>query len=82
MFYARIKGKDAAAVESEISAMIADLGLPHKRDEVAKNLSGGMQRKLSIASAFVGGSRYLSVCPFAFCVALSKFPSPKTSLLI
>ena len=41
-------------VESEISSMISDLGLPHKRDEVAKNLSGGMQRKLSIASAFVG----------------------------
>ena len=34
--------------------MISDLGLPHKRDEIAKNLSGGMQRKLSIASAFVG----------------------------
>ena len=34
--------------------MISDLGLPHKRDEVSKNLSGGMQRKLSIASAFVG----------------------------
>ena len=41
-------------VEAEISSMISDLGLPHKRDEIAKNLSGGMQRKLSIASAFVG----------------------------
>ena len=41
-------------VESEISSMISDLGLPHKRDEIAKNLSGGMQRKLSIASALVG----------------------------
>ena len=52
-----LKGKDAAVVEAEISSMISDLGLPHKRDEISKNLSGGMQRKLSIASAFVGGSR-------------------------
>ena len=44
-------------MEAEISSMISDLGLPHKRDEISKNLSGGMQRKLSIASAFVGGSR-------------------------
>ena len=29
----------------------------HKRNEISKNLSGGMQRKLSIATAFVGGSR-------------------------
>jgi ABC-type multidrug transport system ATPase subunit len=41
----------------EAERMIDDLGLPHKRDERSKNLSGGMQRKLSIASAFVGGSR-------------------------
>ena len=25
-------------VEAEISSMISDLGLPHKRDEIAKNL--------------------------------------------
>ncbi len=37
--------------------MISDLGLPRKRNELSKNLSGGMQRKLSIASAFVGGSK-------------------------
>ena len=37
--------------------MVDDLVLRHKRDEISKNLSGGMQRKLSIATAFVGGSR-------------------------
>ena len=57
LFYSRLKGKDN--VEAEITSMIADVGLTNKRDEVSKNLSGGMQRKLSIASAFVGkvGSR-------------------------
>ena len=37
--------------------MVEDLVLSHKRDEISKNLSGGMQRKLSIATAFVGGSQ-------------------------
>ena len=37
--------------------MVTDLGIPHKKDELSKNLSGGMQRKLSIACAFVGGSK-------------------------
>ena len=37
--------------------MIDDLVLKHKRNEISKNLSGGMQRKLSIATAFVGGSK-------------------------
>ena len=60
-FYARIKGVDPKDIMEEAEMMINDLGLPHKRDELSKNLSGGMQRKLSIASAFVGGSRYKPV---------------------
>jgi ABC-type multidrug transport system ATPase subunit len=56
-FYARMKGRDPGVVEEESTKMIADLVLSHKRHEMSKNLSGGMQRKLSIATAFVGGSR-------------------------
>ncbi|XP_065332368.1 ATP-binding cassette sub-family A member 7-like isoform X3 [Cloeon dipterum] len=56
-FYARIKGKESAEVTAEAEKMIIDLGLPHKKHEMSKNLSGGMQRKLSIAVAFVGGSK-------------------------
>ena len=37
--------------------MIADIGLPGKRDCVVDCLSGGMKRKLSVAIAFVAGSR-------------------------
>ena len=37
--------------------MVEDLVLSHKKNEISKNLSGGMQRKLSIATAFVGGSK-------------------------
>ncbi|KAG8226833.1 hypothetical protein J437_LFUL007090, partial [Ladona fulva] len=56
-FYARLRGRCKEEVYKEMDEMIMDLGLPHKRREIAKNLSGGMQRKLSIAVAFVGGSR-------------------------
>jgi len=58
LFYSFIKGKESAEVEIETEKMILDLGLPHKKNEMSKNLSGGMQRKLSIAVAFVGGSKY------------------------
>lgn len=37
--------------------MIQDLGLPDKRTTRVDCLSGGMQRKLSVAIAFVGGSQ-------------------------
>ncbi|XP_027894445.1 ATP-binding cassette sub-family A member 1 isoform X1 [Xiphophorus couchianus] len=56
-FYARLKGLSRSEVDSEMDQMIKDVGLPHKRKELAKNLSGGMQRKLSVAIAFVGGSK-------------------------
>ena len=59
-FYSQLKGRrgrSAAELEEESSRMISDLGIPHKRHEWSRNLSGGMQRKLSIACAFVGGSK-------------------------
>ena len=56
-FYARLKGREPSEVHEESEKMVDDLVLRHKRDEISKNLSGGMQRKLSIATAFVGGSR-------------------------
>lgn len=44
-------------INSEIDQMINDLGLPHKRNALSTDLSGGMQRKLSIAVSFIGGSK-------------------------
>ncbi|XP_021322694.1 retinal-specific phospholipid-transporting ATPase ABCA4 isoform X1 [Danio rerio] len=57
LFYSLMKGREHKEAEQEVENMLEDLGLPHKRDEEAQNLSGGMQRKLSVAMAFVGGSR-------------------------
>ncbi|XP_056156372.1 phospholipid-transporting ATPase ABCA1-like [Lampris incognitus] len=56
-FYARLKGCSCDQLKIEMEQMIKDVGLPHKRKDLAKNLSGGMQRKLSVAIAFVGGSK-------------------------
>ncbi|XP_042650742.1 phospholipid-transporting ATPase ABCA7 isoform X2 [Tyto alba] len=56
-FYGRLKGLSEERVRAEMEQLIQDTGLPHKRQEQTRNLSGGMQRKLSVAIAFVGGSR-------------------------
>ena len=39
-FYARLKGLPEAKVKAEMSQMIKDVGLPHKRKEQSRNLSG------------------------------------------
>uniref|UniRef100_A0A7N8X7R2 ATP-binding cassette, sub-family A (ABC1), member 4b n=1 Tax=Mastacembelus armatus TaxID=205130 RepID=A0A7N8X7R2_9TELE len=57
LFYSLLKGRTQAEADTEVEDMLVNLGLPHKRDEEAQNLSGGMQRKLSVAMAFVGGPK-------------------------
>lgn len=39
-FYARLKGRSRQEVKAEMDQMIKDVGLPHKRKELVKNLSG------------------------------------------
>lgn len=56
-FYARLKGLSEEKVKSEMEQIVMDLGLPHKCTSRSNQLSGGMQRKLSVALAFVGGSK-------------------------
>ncbi|XP_074490769.1 phospholipid-transporting ATPase ABCA1 isoform X1 [Sebastes fasciatus] len=56
-FYGCLKGLSEAEVKAELDTLLEDVGLVHKRHEQTKNLSGGMQRKLSVAIAFVGGSK-------------------------
>ncbi|XP_033029913.1 phospholipid-transporting ATPase ABCA1 [Lacerta agilis] len=56
-FYARLKGLSEKLVKKEMKQMAIDVGLPHKLKSKTSKLSGGMQRKLSVALAFVGGSK-------------------------
>lgn len=57
LFYAQLKGRSWEEAQLEMEAMLEDTGLHHKRNEEAQDLSGGMQRKLSVAIAFVGDSK-------------------------
>ncbi|XP_059377891.1 phospholipid-transporting ATPase ABCA1-like [Carassius carassius] len=56
-FYGRLKGLSEEEVKTETEQILTDTGLPHKRKSRTSQLSGGMQRKLSVALAFVGGSK-------------------------
>lgn len=56
-FYGRLKGLPAAAVGPEQDCLLQDVRLAPKRHTQTRHLSGGMKRKLSVAIAFVGGSR-------------------------
>lgn len=40
LFYSLLKGRTQVEAEREVEDMLVDLGLPHKRDEEAQNLSG------------------------------------------
>lgn len=60
-FFARVKGTyermNALEVEEKVTTSIQDVALSEKRNTLAKNLSGGMKRKLSVAIAFCGDSK-------------------------
>lgn len=43
LFYSLMKGRERKEAEQEVEDMLEDLGLPHKRDEEAQNLSGGSE---------------------------------------
>jgi ABC-type multidrug transport system ATPase subunit len=42
------------SIQSLIDNMLKDIGLEKKRKNLVNQLSGGMQRKLSVAISFVG----------------------------
>jgi len=45
--------------QDEIQKLLKDVGLWEYRDTVAKNLSGGSKRKLSVAIALCGNSKFV-----------------------
>ncbi|EQC35872.1 hypothetical protein SDRG_06622 [Saprolegnia diclina VS20] len=53
LFYAAIKG----CAPEDVDAKLVAVGLDEKRHAIAKALSGGMKRKLSLAIAFLGDSK-------------------------
>ena len=58
MFY-EFKGADKSNKTEEINKLLEDIGVADKRDNLAKQLSGGNKRKLSVAIALCGGSKFV-----------------------
>jgi ATP-binding cassette subfamily A (ABC1) protein 3 len=53
------KGVDPKTKKAEINKMILDVDLVNYKNVEAKNLSGGSKRKLSVAIALIGGSKFV-----------------------
>lgn len=57
--FCAIKGVPALEVATEVEARLAEIGLADKASNLVKQLSGGMQRKLSVAISLTAGSRFV-----------------------
>ena len=66
-FYGKLRGRSHEKVTEEAEEMVQSLGLWDKRNALSSSLSGGMKRKLSVATAFVGTCK-------AECFCLHSFP--------
>ncbi|XP_038064273.1 ATP-binding cassette sub-family A member 3-like [Patiria miniata] len=56
-FFGKLKGLTSSAVKKESDHYIEATGLQDKRKQLAKSLSGGMKRKLSVAIALIADSK-------------------------
>lgn len=52
--YGRLKGVPAKPLKADINTLLSHAGLLPKADQFATSLSGGNQRKLSLAIALIG----------------------------
>jgi ATP-binding cassette subfamily A (ABC1) protein 3 len=50
---------EESLIDAEADEMIRDVDLWEKKDDLSKDLSGGQKRRLSIAIAFIGGSKLI-----------------------
>ena len=58
-FFYDLKGADPKLKKQEIEQLMKDVGVDDKRDALAYQLSGGNKRKLSVAIALCGGSKFV-----------------------
>lgn len=58
IFY-EFKGADKTHKKKEIAQILEDIGVADKKDSIAVTLSGGNKRKLSVAIALCGNSKFV-----------------------
>jgi ABC-type multidrug transport system ATPase subunit len=58
--FAAIRNMEPGQIPAMVDRMVAELGLTEKRGTAIKDLSGGMQRKVSIAIAMLGNTKVRS----------------------
>ena len=58
IFY-EFKGADKNNKKKEIDKILEDIGLTDKKSDLANTLSGGNKRKLSVAIALCGNSKFV-----------------------
>ncbi|MGY3723816.1 ABC-2 type transport system ATP-binding protein [Granulicatella balaenopterae] len=59
MFFAAIHKMDQASAKKKALELIERTGLQDKTNDLAKNLSGGMKRKLNLITGLIHGPKYL-----------------------
>ncbi len=57
--FATFKGMKPKEISKEVDKIIDDVDLRAKRFDLAKNLSGGQRRRLSVGIAFIGNSKLI-----------------------
>jgi len=53
------KGLDSEKIDEEVQRMLLELYLTDKADNIAKTLSGGQKRKLSVGIAVIGNPKII-----------------------
>jgi ATP-binding cassette, subfamily A (ABC1), member 3 len=54
-----VSGMKPQDIHPAVDKMIKELDFAEKKNFIAKNLSGGQKRKLSVGIAFIGGSKII-----------------------
>ena len=59
LFFGAVKGLYGSNLRADVENVIQDVGLTEKRHVLSSALSGGMKRKLSLAMALIGNSKFV-----------------------
>jgi ATP-binding cassette subfamily A (ABC1) protein 5 len=62
--YAGLKGIPSEQRKTMIASVVKDIDLEDKKDDIAKNLSGGQKRKLCVGIALIGDPKVCIFCNF------------------